>query len=278
MAERYDSEEHETELRGKLMKRLAVAGVMVALLLGVLAFFDYLAAPPEPSAPVFTKPVPVPPKKEVTQPVRPNPDLAEAPKTEAPKEAEKPALPAPPAPEAPPKPEVAAQPAPVTPPDNKAAGKIQPQRAAPPAAEAAPATPTRNAQRPVPEGTSAPVSPGSPAAPTGPATPPVQPAQPAQTPSATQPPVAVSQPVTIAPPPLARLLSGYVVQAGVFNNARTAEELHAKLALNGIPSTLEARVQVGPFKTKAEADAAREKMKALGISGILIPPTGARRQ
>ncbi|MGE5384728.1 MAG: SPOR domain-containing protein [Betaproteobacteria bacterium] len=274
MVEPYENEEHETELRGKLMKRLAVAGVMVALLLGVLAFFDYLAAPPEPSAPVFTKPVPVPPKKEVTQPVRPNPEQAEAPKVEGAKQEEKPAPPALPVVEAPPKPEVAAQPAPVVPAENKASGKIQPQRATP-AIEPAPATPARNAPRPVPEGTAAPTSPGSPA--TSPVAPVAQPAQPPQPAAATAPPVAVAQPVAVAPPPLARLLSGYIVQAGVFNNARTAEELHAKLALNGIPSTLEARVQVGPFKTKAEADAVREKMKALGISGILIPPAAGRR-
>ena len=31
------------ELRGTLIKRLAVAGVLVAFLLGTLAFFDYLA-------------------------------------------------------------------------------------------------------------------------------------------------------------------------------------------------------------------------------------------
>ena len=77
-----------------------------------------------------------------------------------------------------------------------------------------------------------------------------------------------------APP---RLFSGYAVQAGVFADAQRAEELRAKLTLNGIPSTMEARVQVGPFKTREEAEAAREKMKALGIDGILLPPKGGKR-
>lgn len=265
MAERYESEEQETELRSKLMKRLAVAGVMVALLLGVLAFFDYLAKAPEPSPKVFTEPVPVPPKKEVTQPVTPNIELAEPPKTDAAAPvADKEGTPPAPPVEAPPKPEVAAEPAPPVA-DGKVAGKILPQRPAPVREAPAPAAPSRA----VPESTGAPVTPATPAPPPAAAA-----VQPQQHPA---PPVAVAQPVITTPPPLARLLPGYVVQAGVFTNARAAEELHAKLALNGIPSNLEARVQVGPFKTRAEAEAARAKMKALGIGGILIPPAPAKR-
>lgn len=63
------------DLRGTLIKRLAVAGVLVAVLLGVLAFFDYLATPEEPEPTVYTRPVPVPPKKEMTQPVTPSTSL-----------------------------------------------------------------------------------------------------------------------------------------------------------------------------------------------------------
>jgi len=101
------SESSPSEIRGKLMKRLAIAGVLVASLLGMLAFFDYLAtAPEEPEAPVFTRPVPVAPKKEVSQPVTPATDLPEPPT---------PAVPSEPAPpesvvEAPPAPVVEAQP------------------------------------------------------------------------------------------------------------------------------------------------------------------------
>jgi DedD protein len=63
----------------------------------------------------------------------------------------------------------------------------------------------------------------------------------------------------------------------VFADPRRAEELHAKLTLEGIPSTIEARVQVGPFKTKEEAEVAREKMKTLGIDAVMLSPRGARR-
>jgi DedD protein len=84
-----------------------------------------------------------------------------------------------------------------------------------------------------------------------------------------------------APPPVAvlpaspapsRLLSGFALQAGVFSDPRRAEELHAKLTLEGIPSSIESRVQVGPFKRKEDAEAARAKMKALGIDAVLLPP------
>lgn len=45
----------------------------------------------------------------------------------------------------------------------------------------------------------------------------------------------------------------------------------------GIPATIEARVQVGPFKTKTEAEAARSKLTALGIETVLLPPKSAKR-
>jgi len=47
--------------------------------------------------------------------------------------------------------------------------------------------------------------------------------------------------------------------------------------LEGIPSSIESRVEVGPFKTRAEAEAARVKMKALGIDTVLLLPKGAKR-
>ena len=73
------------ELRGQLVKRLAVAASMVAVLLGVLAVFDRLASNgDEFESPVFTQPVPVAPKKEVTQPVMPVTNLPEPPIPPAP--------------------------------------------------------------------------------------------------------------------------------------------------------------------------------------------------
>jgi len=72
MAEMTQHDEHESDLRSKLLKRLGIAGVMVVLLLGILAYFDRMAAQrEEPTPKVFTEPVPVAPKKELSQPVKP---------------------------------------------------------------------------------------------------------------------------------------------------------------------------------------------------------------
>lgn len=81
---------------------------------------------------------------------------------------------------------------------------------------------------------------------------------------------------TVPPRPVA---NGYVLQAGVFASHQRAEELLAKLQLSGIPATIESRVQVGPFKTREEADAVRAKLRELGISeAILVPPRAASKR
>ena len=60
------------DLRRKLVRRMAFAGLMIVMLLAILAVFDHLSAPDEAesSTPRFKDAVPVP-KKELTQPVRP---------------------------------------------------------------------------------------------------------------------------------------------------------------------------------------------------------------
>lgn len=248
----------DDDLKRKLVLRVVFAGFLIATLLGVLAFIDHLGKPSEEvvaSGPTFTAPVPVAPRKEVSQPVKP---AEPAPSAELPKEV------------------VAAPPPPV----------VEAPTSLPPAADTTPATPSRLASRgassqstrssqPVAatpaEGTSAAASGTSsqfmPET-TRPATPPPVTAQAQETrsPSAER-----------LPPAPPRLFSGFAVQAGVFSDAQHAEELRAKLTLNGIPSTMEARVQVGPFKTREEAEAARQKLKALGVEGILLPPRGAKR-
>jgi cell division septation protein DedD len=58
---------------------------------------------------------------------------------------------------------------------------------------------------------------------------------------------------------------------GVFSNHANAEELVTKLHEAGIPAQIESRVQVGPFVSRAEADAARAKLKAMGLDdGLLV--------
>lgn len=267
----------EDDLKRKLLRRVAFAGLMIAMLLGALALIDHLGQPgepPEATGPTFNAPVPVA-KKEVTQPVKPVESLPEVvkdggaeaganaardgaqgtPAAPAAKPAESPMA------EVPARPDIAAQPV-LPAPDRRTAGV--PSRPAPPVAgrtsrvAEAPAEGTSSASMPLPRPAAAPAAQETPAAQ---ALPPPRPAR------------AVAEDAP-APP---RLFSGYAVQAGVFSDAQHAEELRAKLTLNGIPSTLEARVQLGPFKSRAEAEEARQKLKAIGVEGILLPPKGSRR-
>ncbi|WP_313951260.1 SPOR domain-containing protein, partial [Accumulibacter sp.] len=79
---------------------------------------------------------------------------------------------------------------------------------------------------------------------------------------------AAAEPVQAAPPAAPQLSSGYVLHSAIFHDPGRAEEWQAKLAQEGIPSTLEARLQIGPFKNRAEAEAARRKMNKLGIETL----------
>ena len=236
------------EIKHKLALRMVFAGTMIVALLGGLALFDYYSAQPEPEVvapPQFTEPVPVA-KKVVTQPVTPPVAMPEAAAPVETKSVEPEATGAPvdkhaPRIDMPPPPVVEAQP---SVPRKPAA----PVRAASPVSAAASATPAPAAEA---------------SAPPTPATP--------NTPTSSEPAVS---PATPTPP---RLFSGYALQAGVLADPRRAEELQSRLVQEGIPATIEARVQVGPFKTRAEADAARAKLNALGIDSVLLPPKGQKR-
>lgn len=74
--------------------------------------------------------------------------------------------------------------------------------------------------------------------------------------------------------PLAQVVEGarrFLVQVGVFSNHANAEEMVQKLQAAGIPAQIESRVQVGPFASQVEANAARAKLKELGIDdGLLV--------
>ncbi len=249
-----ESEAEAGEVRSKLLARLAVAGVLVAVLLGVLAFFDYLAtAPDESEEQVFTQPVPVAPKKETSQPVTPAENLP------APPEPEK-SGPA----EPPPPPQVEVHPASVVEAKPEAVVENRPKLPSTVASSKKSPSPVV-VQPPVPEATTAPsniLPPPHAAVPAEPAPP-----KPARIVEARSAP-------SVMPPVVSRLFSGFLLQAGVFSSVQRAEELHARLTLSGVPSTLETRVQVGPFKTKREAEAAQAKLKELGVETILVPPRG----
>ena len=228
-----------SSIKRKLVWRMGLAGLMIVALLGGLALFDYMSATSDVEpAPQYTQPVPVP-KKSVTQPVTPVEPVAEL------KDARKDA-----APEA------------TSAPVDKAAPKIE----MPGRQEAASSPAPAKASGGVLRGGSGAVSSGGAVRSAEPRTQ-SAPAASRANDEAVQPPVTLS-----------RFFPGFALQAGVFADPRRAEELHARLTLEGIPATIETRVQVGPFKTRQEADAAREKLKAMGVDTVLLPPAkGAKR-
>jgi len=245
-----DAEEQAAEQRSALLRRVAVAGVLIALLIGGLALFDVSRKPAEP--------LPSPMSGAQSEPA-----VAEAEPS-----AEETALPPlPPADEGATDPgasdETAAQAKAINLPDTPPPlpeGTARPEAPAGTAeAEPAPTAPASAAPGRLVIGE------GGPRAPTA--------TQRAPAPAAARAPAA--QPITRTPPPAATSqgeIIGYRVQVGVFSSVTNAEDVRAKLALKGIPSQIEARVHVGPFKTRAEADQARAKLRALGMdSGAPAP-------
>ena len=247
--------EGSPELRSQLLRRVLVAGGLVAVLLAVLAAFEHFSQPADtPEVRVFTEPVPVAPRKLVTQPVTPMAPVEEDAETPADSEADAPLADA----DSPlPPPEVAAEPSPASLPASRPA-RAASATAVAPAPAAAPAQ----------DLTFAP-----PLAPKAPIAAPAQAVREAETPSAR---VIGTTPAAPAAPAAPRLFSGFLLQAGVFNSVQRAEELHARLTLSGVPSNIETRVQVGPFRTRKEAIEAQARLRELGIDSILVAPASAR--
>ena len=187
-SERLPDSLDEDMLRRRLVKRIALAGVAIAALLGGLALIDSMYVAPSPSSPKIPAP----------------PVIADA-----------------------------AKPAPVA--------------TMPPEPPQLQAVPTIKASA-EPEESSASSTP-------------------LLRPSRTPPKPAPPHPSTQG----AQTERHFELQMGVFNNVDNAQELLAKLLKNDVPAQLEARVQVGPFKTRAEADEARAKLKAMGLNtGLLM--------
>jgi DedD protein len=67
------------------------------------------------------------------------------------------------------------------------------------------------------------------------------------------------------------LKDGYWLQLGVFDAMDNAERLLDNAAELGLPAHLQARVMVGPFRSKGEADAAMKRFKGKS-KGVVLPP------
>jgi DedD protein len=252
-------EEEESDFGSKLKVRLAIAGGLVALALAAIPILDSLTGKPTAatdngagsivssaglaatpaSAPVASAPVASAPAASApvgTAPTGPN--LAQTPGMTATPPL---SLPAPPPAEQPaahaagskPHQAGAAKPAPH---DNKA---FKP----------APATVPPYAQQPY--------------APTVPPYAPAANAAPAQH-AALPPQPAASQ--TARP---AGTSIGYNVQLGLFNNLDNAQKLITELRSKGIDVQSETRVHLPPFRTRAEAEQAMAKLRALGYAPML---------
>jgi DedD protein len=55
----------------------------------------------------------------------------------------------------------------------------------------------------------------------------------------------------------------------MFSSIENAQALLERLKAQGVPAYLETRVVVGPFRDRAEADAAHRKLQAEGVSGVI---------
>jgi cell division protein FtsN len=71
----------------------------------------------------------------------------------------------------------------------------------------------------------------------------------------------------------------YQINVGLFANADNAQKAHAKLVDAGLPAQMQelptakgprTRVRVGPFKTRTEADAAAQKIRALKLDAAVV--------
>ncbi len=142
-------------------------------------------------------------------------------------------------------------------------------------------TPEPTPQQPVTTPVAAPVkAPGHAAAPT-PTNPPVR-NTPTPMPAATPTPRAAEPALNLPPPEKTSETTGtpgkfevhagnngYTIQAGVFQHAANADKLLTQLQAAGVPAWLETRVQIGPFKNKADAEAAIRKLRKLGIEPVV---------
>lgn len=100
------------------------------------------------------------------------------------------------------------------------------------------------------------------AAPSSPIVAPPQPPSPAKHPAVRLTP---NEPAPLPAAAAPRLPDRYAWQTSTLMDLRRAEDLQKRLAEEGIPVTLEARLRMGPFASRSEAEAARRKIRALGI-------------
>lgn len=270
----YQEDDEESDFGAKLKVRLAIAGGLVALALGAIPLLDNLTG---------KKPQPADNNSGNISGIASAPLIASAPVASAPVAsapvASAPAGTAPAGPDLSQTPGMTATPPlslPQQAPEPAAAHRNAAARSAATPAPANPATAQHNAShayRPG-AGTPQPYTAGQ-----QPYTGSPQPYRPAgqaggnaQRPLVPQnpPPAAAMQPLPAARP--AGSSVGYHVQLGVFNSMENAQKLIAELKSKGIEVQSETRVHLAPFRTRAEAEQAMAKLRAMGYAPILNTP------
>lgn len=154
-----------------------------------------------------------------------------------------------------------------------AAGKVRPVTLPPPDAGIEAGGPAASVPAPAPEVVQAPPAPAPKPAPAPVAEAPKPAAQPA--PAPTPAPTPAASP----PPAAAEQAARYVVQAGAYLDAdslRQARQRVEKLGLKTYTQVVETpggkrtRVRVGPFENRGEADAVAARIKATGLSVVVL--------
>jgi DedD protein len=219
----------EQRLKGRPMRRLVLALCLIALVIVALALFDRYASTPKLMATPASPPVEPPVIATLPKPIQPAPETIQHEGTQSINR-----LPPPPPP--------SVSNEPLAP--GESAGPLK--LAQSPANAAAKIVPESTSGI-VPESTGGTSRAAAKTAPKASAEPPAPPAVSKMAPGA----------------------AGFVVQLGVFQSVEHAQSLQAKLKEQGIPTTLETRVIIGPFQDRAEADATQRKLKALGVSGLV---------
>lgn len=241
--------EDESAIDNRLKKRLAVAGALIAVALAAIPVLDSLSGKPsrgEAPAEAGSGRIQGHPARTASAPHAASAPNASAPAT----------LPGTPA-----GPDTAATPGMAALPKITVVAPAEaPAPAADKTAPAEPAHPPAHKTLPRPDAVT------SAARPTVPPTPAVAaPATPTPAAPAARAPAAPAK----AKPDGSS--TGYALQLGLFASPDNAEKLVSDLKQRGIQARTETRVQLGPFRTRAEADEAMERLKALGYAPMLVP-------
>ncbi|MDS4013870.1 MAG: hypothetical protein RKP46_05865 [Candidatus Accumulibacter sp.] len=234
----------QAELKRQLLRRMGVAAMLIVVLLCALAIFDYLNTQDEAmiAGTQFTEPVPVRRKEAPPATIAP-PPVAE------------------PAPEPTPQPTPESTPKP-TPVPALAGSQQEAVGAAPTGRPASGGLPVPGSP---PAGTGRTLAAGVPAGSAEPVGPPRAPREASQEVTPLAMPAASPAPPVLPAVAAPRAGSGYTLQSDLLLDARRAEGLQARLAQEGIPATVETRLRIGPFRTRAELEVIRRRLKELGI-------------